>query len=177
MTATDNNNKATRQTRLRRVLAGLETHFQGTASLQLGGVTYNLADLKALFQKDIDAADATVKARAEVATVVQAERNMHTRVNPVLRYLKSIVLGLHGDTVDASNILADFGYTPRKSTKKTVATKSDAIVKSKATRAARHTAGKRQKAKVKGTTSPAPAASTAGTAAPSPTPKPTASGS
>jgi len=59
--------------------------------------------------------------------------------------------------------LADFGLSPRKSTKKTLETKVTAVVKTKATRSARGTKGPKAKAKIKGaapaanpTTKPAP---------------------
>jgi hypothetical protein len=47
--------------------------------------------------------------------------------------------------------LADFGLSPRKSTKKTLDTKVTAVAKTKATRTARGTKGPKAKAKIKGT--------------------------
>jgi hypothetical protein len=164
MTATDKN-KATRQNRLRQVLSGFDKHYPSVASITLGGVVYTPATLTGLIQGDINASDASVQAKANLASVVQVERNSHAKVNPVLRFLKAYVIAQFGDTQDASSTLADFGYTPRKSPKTTVATKSEALAKTKATRALLHTAGPRQKAKVKD-------AATAVSAAPSPTPTP-----
>jgi hypothetical protein len=164
MTATDNT-KATRQNQLRQVLSGFDKHFQNVGSLTLGGAVFTPATLKALIQGDIDASDASVKAKANFSSAVQVERNSHSKVGPVLRFLKAYVIAQFGDTQDASTTLADFGYTPRKSTKKTVATKSVAVAKTKATRALLHTAGPKQKAKVKSTATATPAA-------PSPTPAP-----
>ncbi len=164
MTATDSN-KATRQNRLRQVISGFDKHFPGVASVTLGGVVYTPATLTALIQGDINASDASVQAKANLASVVQVERNSHAKVDPVLRFLKANVIAQFGDTLDASSTLADFGYTPRKSPKTTVATKSEALAKTKATRALLHTAGPRQKAKAKSEAS-------AAAAEPSPTPTP-----
>jgi len=165
MTAIDSN-KATRQNRLRKILSGLGKDFSSVMSITLGGTAYTPATLTALIQGDIDASDASVQAKANLASTVQVERNSHAKVDPVLRLLKAYVIAKFGDTQDASSTLADFGFTPRKSTKKTVATKSEALAKTKATRALLHTAGPKQKEKVKSAATAVPPA------APSPTPPP-----
>jgi hypothetical protein len=162
---TTNNSKASRQNRLRQVLSGFDKHFPSVTSITLGSVVYTPQTLTALIQGDIDASDASVKAKADFASTVQAERSSHATVNPVLRFLKAYVVAQFGDTQDASGTLADFGYTPRKSTRRTVATKSTAVAKTKATRTLLHTAGPKQKEKVKSEAAAAPAAS-------SPTPAP-----
>jgi hypothetical protein len=172
MSSADNNNKMVRQSRLRKILEGIDTHFGGTGSLTLGRVTYTLADLKATIQDDIDASDASVKAKAALSAAVQTERDKHARVDPILRLLRFYVISQFGDTKDTSGFLADFGLAPRKVAQKTVATKSEAIAKTKATRDARHTAGKKQKARLRGTV-PAAAAKPAERARePSPAPNP-----
>ncbi len=163
MSAMDNNNKAQRQNRLRQIVSGFDKHFQSVGSLTLGGIAYTPATLTALIQGDIDASDASVQAKANFSSVVQVERSSHAKVDLALRFLKAYVIAHFGDGQDAGSTLADFGYTPRKSTKKTVATKSVAVAKTKATRALLHTAGPKQKAKVKSeaaaaaTPAPAPA--------------------
>jgi hypothetical protein len=170
MSAIDNNNKTTRQARLRKLLEGMSQHLANVTSFTFAGVVYTPADLKKLIQADIDAADASVQAKANLSTAVQIEHNSHAKVNPVLRLFKFYVITLFGDAKDASSTLADFGLQPRKSTPKTVATKAEAIVKTKATRTARHTSGPKQKAQVKGTAPAAPAAASS-----APQPKPTQS--
>jgi hypothetical protein len=134
-------------------------------SFTLGGATYTMIDLTKLIQGDLDAMDATAQARAATSTKVQLERNAHAKVNPVLRLLKNYVIAMFGDTQDASSALADFDYTPRKSSKKTLVVKVEAAGKTKATRSARQTLGKKQKAKIKGTV---PAVAPAATPAPAP---------
>jgi len=166
MATTDN--KASRQRRLRLVLEGIDKHFRDLNSFKLGGASIASGDLKGLIQSDIDASDATVQTRAKLREDVKVERDVHAKVNPVLRSFKFFVIAQFGETANASTTLADFGFSPRKSTKKTVATKTVATEKTKATRTLRHTMGPKQKAKVKGTV-PAPSAS------PGTPPKPTAS--
>ena len=143
--------KSTRQNRLRLVLAGIEKHFQNVSTLTLGGSSVALADLKQQIQTDISASDASVQAKATWRTDVQAERNSHAKVNPVLRLFKLSVIAQFGDTQSATQTLADFGWSPRKSSTKTVATKAEAVAKTEATRVARHTMGSKQKAQVTGT--------------------------
>jgi len=150
--------KTTRQSRLSKILAGLAKYFSGV-TITLGGVAYAYDDLRRLIQGDLDAMTASAQAKAAYSAQVQVERNVHAKVNPVLRLLRNFVIAQFGDTQDASGKLADFGYAPRKSTKKTLEVKVGAQEKTKATRAARHTLGSKQKTKVKGTVpAPAPAA-------------------
>jgi hypothetical protein len=156
MTATDNNNKSNRQNRLRKILDGIDMHYANVSTLTLVGKQVAVADLKKAIEADIAASDASVKAKADLHTVVAAERSSHAQLNPLLASFKHTVLAQFGESADATSVLADFGFTPRKSTKTTSATKAAAAEKSKATREQRHTMGKRQKAKVHGTP-PAPA--------------------
>ncbi len=151
--------KTTRQSRLRKILFGLGKRFPNLTTVMLGGVSYPMADLKSLIQGDLDVMTATAQAKADYRAQVQVERNTHAKVNPVLRLLRNFVIAYFGDTQDASAALDDFGYSPRRSSKKTLEVKVEAVGKSKATRVARHTLGKKQKAKVKGVVpSPQPAA-------------------
>jgi hypothetical protein len=170
MTATDKN-KPTRKERLRLISAGVAKHYANT-SLMLNGVTYPASSLEQAIQKDIAATDAADQARATWSSLVQAERDSHVALAPVLRALKSQVIANHGDAKDASAILADFGYTPRKVTKKKVATKATAVALVQATRKARNILGKNQKKKVKGTVSATTPTAAPATTASSPTPAP-----
>ncbi|HEY4013396.1 MAG TPA: hypothetical protein VGM06_08665 [Polyangiaceae bacterium] len=142
--------KATRQNEIRHIIAGLDKHVAGVASVMLGGVDYDLGTLKALCQSDIDASDASVQARANLSAVVERERISHAKLDPLLRLLRAFVTARFGDTHEASDTLADFAMKPRASSKPSIATKAEAIDKGRATRAARHTMGPRQKAKIKG---------------------------
>ena len=144
-------NSTTRLKALQKAKDGVGKHFSNVGSLTLGGVTVAPADLMVLIQAELDSMAATGKLKADVKTQLVAEQSAHDKVEPLLRALKAYVLALYGATDAASSTLQDFGYTPRKSSKKTLATKVEASVKTKATRAARHTAGTKQKQAIKGT--------------------------
>ncbi len=171
--STLNRNKPTRKDLLRLIISGVQKHFP-SGQLVLAGQTFNMpTDLVKSIQTDIDATDATDKARAGWLAVVQAQTDSHQKVGPVLRALKRQVFAQFGDTQDASSTLADFGYTPQKVAEKSSADKAAAAEKSRATRTARHTMGKNQKKEVTGTVATSVPAPT--TPASPPTPSPVAS--
>jgi hypothetical protein len=85
-----------------------------------------------------------------------------------------VVLAQFGDTQAASSVLADFGFTPQKVPAITAEAQATAVEKNRATRAARHTMGPKQKKLVTGTVAPTTAPSPA-TPAPTPAPSPAAS--
>jgi len=122
-----------------------------------------------LIQADIEATDAADKARADWLTAVQVQEDSHQKVAPVIRALKRQVLAQFGDTQAAGSVLADFGYTPQTVPAITAEAQAAAVGKNRATRAARHTMGPKQKKQVTGTVAP-PA-----TPAPAPAPSPAAS--
>ena len=107
--------------------------------------------------------------RADVA------RREYAKVDPVLRGYQSLLLVTYGN---APATLADYGLAPRKGpTPQSANVKAAAVAKRAATRTARHTMGKKQKAEIKGaepvTTGSAPA--TAAPASPPVAPSPVAS--
>ena len=165
--------KPTRKDRLRLIASGVQKEFpSGTAVFV--GQTFNMpVDLVNLIQADIDVTDAADKARADWLVAVQAQRDSHKKVDPVLRALKRQVLAQSGDTQSAGAKLAAFGWSPPTVTAKTAATKAAAAEKGKATRAARHTMGKNQKKDVKGDVQVAIVVTPDGGSTPTPTPAPT----
>jgi hypothetical protein len=168
-----NRNKPTRKDLLRLIISGVQKHYPG-GQLVLASQTFNLpSDLVKFIQADIDASDAADKVRADWLAAVQVQTDAHQKVGPVLRAFKRQVLAQFGDTQDASSTLADFGYAPPKVAAKSAETKATAAEKGRATRAARHTMGKKQKQPVKGTV-PTTASPPAVPASP-PTPGPGAS--
>ncbi len=166
--STSSTNKVTRQARLGQVIAGVQKHFTSLPAIDLGKASYTPAALVDLLQKGIDATRPSYIAKAAWLADVQTERNKFAELGPVLRYIKSFVVAKFGDTQDSSSLLEDFGFSPRKARSKNVAVKSEAAVKGRATRVARATKGKKQKAKIKGTSAPQP--STGGSAAVVPAP-------
>jgi hypothetical protein len=103
----------------------------------------------------IDKAATTEKAFHDAVT---AQHAAIAKGNANLTALKMLVRNQLGGT---AGVQGDFGFqTPTRQTP-SEETKAAAVAKRKATRAARHTMGKRQKAKVKGQVQPAPATSPA----------------
>ncbi len=155
-------NKPTNKDLDNKAMSGVDKHLASLTSMTIGGTAYSVSTLKAIFQADIDASNAADAARTqwkERVVTATAARVTSARVRTAL---KAYLIGQYG--VDAVGILEDFGFTPPKSNgMKTVAAKADALLKSAATRAARHTMGPKKKLEVKGTittivtTPPAPA--------------------
>ena len=151
-----NRNKPIRKDLLRLLISGVQKHFP-SGQMILAGQTFNLpSDLVQYIQADIDATDAADKVHADWLAGVQVQRDSHQKVGPVLRALKRQVLAKFGDTQDAGSTLADFGYAPPKVSTKSVVTKATSADRNRATRAARHTMGSKQKLQVKGTVPAAP---------------------
>jgi len=144
------NSRTTRQNQLRLVLEGIAKHFSSMTSVMLGGQSVTLADLTSRIQSDINASDAYVQAEAASTVALDAEQASHEALDPMLRLFKLFVIAQFGDTIDASAQLADFGYAPRKVPTESLATKTLAASKAKATRAARHTMGPKARLLVKG---------------------------
>lgn len=99
------------------------------------------------------------------------EHDENGKVSPIFIEL---VHQLHSMYGNQPAMLGDFGVSPRKTTKLTPEQEVQAIAKRKATRAARHTMGAKQKLAVKGVVAdpvegPAAVPANAGTGA---TPKP-----
>jgi hypothetical protein len=144
-------NKTARSDRNRKAIAGVQKHWSSLASIVLDGVTYTPATLVKTLQTDVDAADATAAAAAVFHKAVAKEKDTRTTANAVFHGLKTLALSQYKGSPD---ILADFGLTPPSRQIPAADTVAGAVQKRAATRAARHTMGTRQKAKVKGTVPP-----------------------
>lgn len=168
--------KTNRAEMIRKVMAGLAKYY-GKGTLLLAGTSYTPAALQKLLQSDIDANDGSTQARAAWLEAVKEARATDATTDTVLEAIEATVKGQYAKASNADTVLADFGYPAPKKVVKTVAVKAAALAKTEATRAARHTMGKRQKAKVVGIL---PAAATkgattgVGTSAPNGGPEPTA---
>src|SRR5438874_1132315 len=114
MSPVTDKSKMSRQDRLRKVAAGAQKHFAPNASFNLAGSPVTLEQLVHLCDKDIAASDAAVQAKAVWLKTVKVERDTHTQSNPVLVAFKGRVLSEYGQSQNAGDILADFGFKPRK---------------------------------------------------------------
>ncbi len=142
-------NKPTAKDLDAKAIQGTDRHLSTLTTLTFLGATYTPASLKAVFQTDIDAINAVEAAHTQWRQEVATQKTTRATTRAVRKALKSYLLGTFGPA--AVGILQDFGFTPPKPPgKKTVASKSEALVKAAATREARHTMGKTQKKSVKG---------------------------
>jgi len=148
-------NRTTTQAHDGQVIVGIDKHLQNVSSLPLVGSTYTMAALKQLIQSRIDAVNKVVNAKAQWHDATATYKALNTHVTEVVRGLRQYVISAFG----ASNpVLADFGFTPPKKQALTPEQKVARALKAAATRKARGTMGKKQKAGIKGAV-PAPATS------------------
>ncbi len=150
------------------VLAGIKKDLPNASNLPLLGATYDTASLTALVESRVDAAKAVLTARATYLAAVGAYRTLNTKVTPIVRALRQYVINVYGPTAAQ---LADFGFEPNRQATQTVEQKQAAVARRAATRKARGTTGKKQKASITGD-NPTGAPATAPAAAPAATPTP-----
>ena len=122
----------------RQAIAGVMKHFANTPTLALNGTPTTPTDVTATLQGAIDAAAAAEKAFHDA---VAAKRAAIAKSNAHLGALKALVKNQLGSSQGA---LGDFGFTSPSRQVPDEATKAAAVAKRAATRAARHTMGKRQ---------------------------------
>jgi hypothetical protein len=147
-------NDSDRSDRNRRAIAGLRKHSVSLPAIVLSGVPRTPDDVAQVLQTSIDANDAADAAAAVFHKAVLAKQAANVTSDATFRDLKALV---SNQFKTAPDTLADFGITLPSRQVPTADTVADAVDKRNATRAARHTMGKRQKANVKGTVTTAPA--------------------
>ena len=138
----------------RKVEAGTQKYLK--KDLVLNGEKLSPKDISAAFQSEIDASDTVDQLTLKLQAARKTQKAASVRSRSITTAIKALVVSQYGD---ASPVLAEFGFAPRKLANKTVAEKMVAVERSLATRAARHTMGSKQKASVHGDVS-APAAAT-----------------
>jgi hypothetical protein len=151
-----NKNKATRQNSNRKIVSAIKKHLSGSVTLE--GVKYAPAKLAKMFQDGIDVADATDAASKAWHAAVATEQASTQGLSSAQTLLRNYVSATYGE---ASTVFSDFGFVPRAVRTVNAATKAEAVQKREATRAARHTMGKREKLDVKGWSEPAASSTTA----------------
>jgi hypothetical protein len=118
------------------------------ASLIIAGKVYTIAEIVQILQARIDGTNAASAAKATYQNLVQADRRELAQTKLFVAGLRQAVYIMFSLAVDT---LADFGINPHKTRKApAVGAKVKAVAQAEATRAARHTLGKTQKAKIKG---------------------------
>ncbi len=132
----------------RQAMTGIRKHFASAPTIALGGTPTTPTDAIATLQGSIDAIDAAGAAEQAFHGAVTAQNAAVAKGNSLITDLKTLV---HNQLGSSEGVLGDFGFSSPKRQAPDEATKAAAVVKRAATREARHTMGKRQKAGIKGT--------------------------
>jgi hypothetical protein len=145
-------NRNTQQASEQKWIVGLQKHEQTLPSLTIGGTLYKTADIVSMLQTLVNSAQTVISSRATWQANIVADEAVRAKNKAVLSGLRQSLFMAFGNSVD---VLADFGMTPRKGpAARTPEEKAAITAKAAATRAARHTMGKKQKAQIKGSAAP-----------------------
>ena len=132
----------------------------GKVSIPINGKIMTVPQVVALIQSHLDATAHVASLRAQLKAAIQNEDTLHATVKAAVICIRGYVAAAYGEQ---STQYASLGFAPRKPAQKSAKTKAQAVDKLLATRAARHTMGKQQRAKIFGDL---PATSDESTAAP-----------
>jgi hypothetical protein len=150
-------NSATRQSNYKQRVQAIQKYLSGEKSIILAGSTYTPADLMKFYEDWAALVGPVLAAHTQwKEAVVKRDTALHA-VEAIDLALRDWLDGRFGRS---STVLADFGLAIAKKAKVGVKIKTQAVAKGAATRAARHTMGKRQKKAVKGAAPASPVAST-----------------
>ncbi len=169
---TTTNSKTTRLALLRQIVAGLLKHLPGQ-TLAISGTTITVADLVAKLNVVIGLLTTADASKTTWIQDLGAANKASSGLAPTLKNLRRYLQGAFG--VD-SPVLLDFGLTPEKPPVTTPETAAAAVAKRAATREARHTMGKKQKATIHGTVAPTTAPGPVAPTAPTPAAAPSTTG-
>jgi hypothetical protein len=130
---------------------GLNKHSATIPPIFVAGATVPLKDIITTLQTRVTASKNVQPARATWLAAVKADRDERATSETLVSAVKQSLLVFFAGQVDT---LSDFGLTGRKAPVVSPEVRVAAAAKAKATREARHTLGKAQKAKIKGTVTP-----------------------
>ena len=147
------------------LIDGFNKHAAAIPSMVIGATLMTAQDIVATLQTRIDTARAALSTRATWQTAIRTDEATRDATKTFVSGVKQGLLVAFAGHLDT---LADFGLTARAQHVATPEEKLAAAAKAKATRAARHTMGSKQKAAIKGTVTPT-APPTAAPSAPTPT--------
>ena len=159
-------NRVTQQARDQSLIDGFTKHGATVGTLTIDGKQYAPADLVKVLQARIDALKGVDAARGPYKAALVAQQAELASTHDLVVAVQQALQLMFRSQVD---VLGDFGLAPRKRTNPTPATKAAAALKAKATREARGTKGKKQKAAIHGVVP-----ETTPEAAPAPAPAPAA---
>jgi hypothetical protein len=146
--------KSSLSLQLTALVNGINTDLVGVDPIDLDGVSTKRADVLARIQALLDAITAVKSARTTLQAAVANQNTLLAGGRALRTAMKRLLQTKFGPT---SPKMQDFGFTQTHKGKPDVPTKAAALTKAKATRTARGTAGKKQKALIK---APSPVATT-----------------
>jgi hypothetical protein len=130
-------------------LNALKTHLaHATGTIAVNGRQLKPEDVIRAYQACLDTRATLKTQRAEVSATLGAVAAADTERRSIEPALKAWVINQYGVESKEAH---DFGFPPPKVPVRTVESKVTALARGEATRKARHTMGKKQKGKVKGT--------------------------
>ena len=129
------------------MIMGLQKHEQTLPPFILANKQYTAAQMIAELQTRRDATQAVITAKAVWQAAIKIDLDGRASGQ---QFLKSARQTLLAAFAGSANALADFGLVPPKVRVVSTETKLGAAAKARATRAARHTLGPKQKKEVKG---------------------------
>jgi hypothetical protein len=140
-------NKAQVVATAQQLIAGAAKHLTGVTQVTLLGSSYTPNDLASKLQSLVNLRSDVDAARAVTAAKVAAEA---AQAKPLRALMSAFVAYVRVTFGNSPDVLADFGLAPKAQAQVSPETQVIAAAKRKATRAARHTMGPKQKAGVKG---------------------------
>jgi hypothetical protein len=148
-----------------KMITGIQEHLASLTAITVAGQSMAPADIVKLYQARVASGQAVIAAETAKLGASQADVSEVKQTAAFASAFRKMVQAMYANN---PTILADFGLKPPAVSKPTAATKVAAVAKRKATRAARHTMGPKQKAAIHGTApeSPPAAGSTSSTPAP-----------
>jgi hypothetical protein len=132
----------------RQTIAGIHKYYANVPSMVLDGVSYTPADIVKILQDQLDGLDASAAAQGVYRKAVAGATAASVKANALYGVFRRRVLN---DFKTSHDVLGEFGLLLPQRQIPSAETKAKAVEKRDATRQARHTMGKRQKADIKGT--------------------------
>jgi hypothetical protein len=138
--------RARRQDRDRKMIAASRKYLSNRTAILIAGVSYTPAEFIAAIEHDAAIDDAATKAKTAFLAAAAAANGQHAATRSFFAGVKTYVQNQFSDP----NTIAEFGLTSPRVKESDAATKALAVDKRRATRKARHTLGKKPKARIKG---------------------------
>jgi hypothetical protein len=136
--------KANRINQDQQLISGIQKHFGKSDVFVLKGEKHSIPKIIGVLERRIQASKPVMPAKAAWLNAVREEENVLVESDPLVSDVRKYITLVHGSSLE---VLADFGIVPKKRRALTAEEQATKVAKAEATRKARHTMGKRQKAR------------------------------